>query len=102
VILSSRLGLLVPFKEPSAFVLFEDQNTKLYNGIDLRNYLFHLYRYLRLSVLLLHHKPWSGYLPKGEDWCLAVGKTWLLRQCENPKKKAGGGFFPRAPFKVRG
>jgi Primosomal protein N' (replication factor Y) - superfamily II helicase len=45
VILSSRLGLLVPFKEPFAFVLFEDQNTKLSNGIDLRNYLFHLYRY---------------------------------------------------------
>jgi primosomal protein N' (replication factor Y) len=45
VIMSSRLGLLVPFKEPFAFVLFEDQNTKLSNWIDLRNYLFHLYRY---------------------------------------------------------
>ncbi len=45
IVLSSRLGLLVPFREPLAFVLFEDQYTKLNNRIDLRNYLFYLYKY---------------------------------------------------------
>ncbi|WP_448588186.1 hypothetical protein [Thermocrinis sp.] len=45
IILTGRLGLLLPLKDPYAFVLFDDYHTKLKGYIDLRNVLFQLHRY---------------------------------------------------------
>ena len=45
IVLSGRLGLMVPFKNLHAVVLFDDHYTKMNGYIDLRNFLFHLHKY---------------------------------------------------------
>ncbi len=45
IVLTGRMGLMVPFKNLHAIVLFDDYYTKLNGYIDLRNFLFQLYKY---------------------------------------------------------
>jgi len=45
IVLTGRMGLLVPFKDLYAVVLFDDYYTKLNRYIDLRNFVSQLYKY---------------------------------------------------------
>jgi len=45
IVLTGRMGLLVPFKDLHSVVLFDDYYTKMNGYIDLRNFVFQLYKY---------------------------------------------------------
>jgi len=51
IILTGRLGLLLPFKGLHAMVLFDDHYTKLNHYIDLRNYVIQLHQYYGLPFV---------------------------------------------------
>ncbi len=67
VALGSRLSLLAPFKSLNLLMVVGDTEPKLYNGVDLRYYLFELSKYYGANFsILCSFPPLSLCLQK--DW----------------------------------